>query len=674
MVRGMHYMCWHRDDWNYHPSMMSKRLNQIDDIERVGGNMLLWSCLGSGAIGIPYLEREAYEEIPPRFRFYGYLNDSEFCKECEKRGITAYAVLWKSQLWEFPAEIGEDGKLLALNKLRGEGKPVTLGMSELSRDLFPAQFRSVHEYFPNGLCRTDGSPVTDFLEDFAARALEGNKIHSSWLMVPGHDHHCYTPCGNNPAYREYMKKLVSIMIDAGCGGVLMDEYDSQFHAHGKSGCFCPDCIAQFRDYLRAHPCAETKDLDLDTFDYRQYLLSLGYRDGDLHADQLASRMEIPLYKTYTRFMLERMEQDMKEIRDHVKAYSLQVRGKELPVTANLYNCHPKSSGLRKYCDTICGEKAGIKLRQDAFYKFGYSYMAGKEGSFIEDPNDHILQIIDDIDNGIDDAYILFMLEPLAHGFNVAISYGGWLINLRKDSFYPNLDTEEKMGKWLKCHEDAFQMNPQAQIAVIYDQRSALDVELFSGNYPDPNREGGFRTFHDVTQELCNRHILFNVLYCSDDEPLTAERLAQYDTLLLPDVYMMPEEEKDVIRNFAGRAGAVGRIDRDFFHLDKRYTKFDELASWLLESNHTIWTEGCRDVGIALHKSPDGYNLHLLNYRLNSISRRIERVKEFKVKLPEQIKNVQIHSFPAGDAAAEIRNGELIIRNLDIHTIAQIKTR
>ena len=35
MIRGMHYMRWFREDWNYHPSLMSTRLQQIEDIENV---------------------------------------------------------------------------------------------------------------------------------------------------------------------------------------------------------------------------------------------------------------------------------------------------------------------------------------------------------------------------------------------------------------------------------------------------------------------------------------------------------------------------------------------------------------------------------------------------------------------------------------------------------------
>jgi len=61
MIRGMHYMCWYRNDWNYHPSMPMKRLQQVQDIVDMNGNMLLWSCLGSAAIGIQYLDKEANE-------------------------------------------------------------------------------------------------------------------------------------------------------------------------------------------------------------------------------------------------------------------------------------------------------------------------------------------------------------------------------------------------------------------------------------------------------------------------------------------------------------------------------------------------------------------------------------------------------------------------------------
>ena len=86
--------------------------------------MLLWSCMGSGGIGLPYLDKELNESMPGRLRFYGHLNDGEFARECARRGVLAFAVVWNAQLWEFPAEFDDDeAELKALNIPRGDGEP-----------------------------------------------------------------------------------------------------------------------------------------------------------------------------------------------------------------------------------------------------------------------------------------------------------------------------------------------------------------------------------------------------------------------------------------------------------------------------------------------------------------------------------------------------------------------
>lgn len=86
MLKGIYFMGWQRDMWNYHPSLPMKNMQMVEDIVDMHGNMLIWSCLGSGAIGLPYMDKEANENIPPRMRLYGYMNDREFCEECKKGG------------------------------------------------------------------------------------------------------------------------------------------------------------------------------------------------------------------------------------------------------------------------------------------------------------------------------------------------------------------------------------------------------------------------------------------------------------------------------------------------------------------------------------------------------------------------------------------------------------
>ena len=73
MLKGIYFMGWQRDMWNYHPSLPMKNMQMIQDIEDIHGDMLIWSCLGSGAIGLPYLDREANDDTSPRMRLYGFM-------------------------------------------------------------------------------------------------------------------------------------------------------------------------------------------------------------------------------------------------------------------------------------------------------------------------------------------------------------------------------------------------------------------------------------------------------------------------------------------------------------------------------------------------------------------------------------------------------------------------
>lgn len=676
MIRGMHYMCWYRNDWNYHPSMPMKRLQQVQDIVDMNGNMLLWSCLGSAAIGIQYLDKEANEQIPPRLRFYGYLNDKEFIEECGKRGITAFAVIWKAQLWEFPAEFNEDeSELLALNKLRGVGKKGWIGMRELSTDRYPKLFPSIKEFFPEGMTGSDGNSVKDFLEEFRTVTLDGKPILSTWLMVPGHEHYCNTPCGNKPTYMQYVRKEIEIMVDAGAPGIHIDEEDSQMHALLNAGCFCKDCMKGFRKHLKGNPSDETAGLDLDLFDYRKYLKEKGYTDNDLVGGQMDRRFRIPLFKAFVMFNMQGMEQNVVEIANYARAYSLQKHGKPVLVTSNHFHCLPHYTSIRKYCDFIIGEKSGIKLRQDGFYRFGYAFFGGKEGSFIEDPNDHVLQIIQDIDHAKNDSYILFMLEPLAHGFNIAIPYGAWLMNFKKDSFYPNLEIEHQMGEWLKKHEDLFTNHFVAETAILYDQRSALETELFLGGHQDSHREGGFRTFHDLSQTLCDQRILYNVIYVSPDEPLTPERLSDYKNLILPDAFSLPEDEILMIREWMSQGGHVislGKVDPRMADTRFSYQKFHDLKKWIVKTGTILDAQEVSDLGLALHKRDRGYALHLVNYRLNSSSRVIETIPRAEFTLAWCPREVKVHSFPESGAEASIEGNLLTVKNIGIYTIVDLQ--
>ena len=581
MLKGIYFMGWQRDMWNYHPSLPMKNMQMVEDICDIHGNMLIWSSLGSGAIGLPYLDKEANDPTPPRMRLYGYMNDREFCEECRKRGVKVFSVLWKAQLWEFGAEFNEEEtELLSLNILRGaSGNHKYVGMCELSTNQYPHLFDPIEKYFPDGLKDYKGRKVGDYLEEFKALSLEGRNILSAWLMAPDHDHKCYTPCCCKDSYLAYMKRDVEMMIDAGAGGLHIDEYDTQKHVLHNAGCFCGECMDKFSQYLKQHEIPLPDDADPDTFNYRAYLLEKGYKDENLLAFNGNDRWDIPLYRHFLNMQIGSIEWVVRELSAHAKAYARKKRGEDFPVTANLFQCFPISWDCKKHLDLLAGEKTDISLRQDGWYKFAFGWLNGKDSCFVEDPNAYVRDMVTDIKNGINDRCILFLLEPLAHGFHIAFPYGSWLQNQVKDAFWPDLRMLKRLGPWLDAHSRLFPRNPQADTAVIYDLPSAYEnlwtepsakasitynkVEKVNldgveelGRQGAFSNDGTFEAFFDLIQDMSSRKLFYNVIYESPDEELTPQRLEPYKTVVVPDAFLMEEKTIDVLNAYHAAGGEV----------------------------------------------------------------------------------------------------------------------
>lgn len=690
-------MGWQRDMWNYHPSLPMKNMHMLEDIVEMRGNMLIWSCLGSGAIGLPYLALEAEGMIEPRMRLYGYMNDKEFCGECLKRGIQPFAVLWKAQLWEFAAEWNEDEtQLLALNIPRDVGvKKGYVGMSELSVNRYPHVFPPIEHFFPQGLIDFRGNRVGDFLEEFKAVSLEGRDILARWLMAPGHDHKCYSACSNKESYLAYLKKETEMMIDANAGGLHIDEYDSQKHVLNNAGCFCPECVDKFRKYLKEKRILMPEDAEkIEEFDYRVYLLEKGYTDGDLVAGNGNRRWEIPLFREYVRMQMDSIEYVVGEVAEHARAYAQRQRGEAFPVSANLFNCYPHSWNCKKHLDILAGEKTNICLRQDGWYQFAFGWLGGKECCFVEDPNQYVRDMAEDMKDGINDRFILFLLEPLAHGFHLAFPYGSWLQNQVKDALWPDLRILKRLGKWLDEKESFFPRNPVAKVAVIYDWQSASENQWTEppaewhgayegGELPEElgaegafSGDGGFDCFFRLLQNLSDRHILYRVIYESPDEPLCSEELHTYDAILLPDAFAIQKEDIKLIQNYrlcGGQVITVGRKPENGFRGDRHFEEncmdalVDLLEGW--EQEITAIEEG--EYGIAWHDTGHGRVLHVINYCFDNESHRIRNLKPLSFSLDKAWKLGQVSTFPE-NPLLEVSYGQQVmeVKNAGIYTIIE----
>ena len=289
MERGVYFDAWFPRQHCYHPSLPPRRLTMVDDLAAYHATSLVWSALGGGSISLPYLEAEAHGEIDPRFRFYGFVNDAEFIRACRARGIKVFGIVFEVQGWDFPAELSDDeDRVLALNELRGEGRPARLGLRAFSQNRYPKLWKPVEHYFPDGLVNSLGEPVDDLLEECVSRDIHGAPCHARWVEVPDRGQECWLMDRNNPVWREYLRAVIRIQIDAGVDGVQLDEAETPLTALQYGGCFCRDCMTAFRAHVQADPPAELAGTDLGTFHYGEWLRERGW-------DFQARRDETPLF-------------------------------------------------------------------------------------------------------------------------------------------------------------------------------------------------------------------------------------------------------------------------------------------------------------------------------------------------------------------------------------------
>lgn len=673
LVRGMHYMAWHRDQWNYHPSLPMKRVGQIDDVETCGGEVLLWSCMGSAGLGLPYLDRELHEPVPGRLRFYGHVNDAEFARECAGRGILAFAVVWNAQLWEFPARFNDDeSELLALNVPRGEGTSGWLGISELSRDRYPKLYRPMADFLPDGLSDGDGTPIGDYLEAFRQVTLEGGDVLSTWLMAPGHDHRCHAPCGSDRAYMAYVHRQVEMMIDAGAGGIMVDEPDAMLVGLRHGGCFCDDCRRGFRDWLRAHPSDETARLDLDNFDYREHLLALGWTDATLARSVNRRLWDAPLHRAYVDYVYDLMVRNLAEVADHARGYSRRMRGEAVPVSANVYNYYPEFAPFRRSLDFLTGEKSGLGRRQDGWYRFARAFQGGLPSCLIEDPTTHVLEIVEELKDGRNDAYDLLMLEPLAFGMNLAVPYGAWLINRVPDAMYPDMRNARRMADWLTANDASFTGRPTADVAVVYDQRSAARQSLWTALERDKDRH---TPFHRAIQALCDAGVSARVLYVADDEPLTSDRLTGLTRVLLPDCDGLVAGELEALADWRGAGGGTATTGRPIAGTrgDRAFSEPDgsDLVEWMSDGCLTVRCRTADGIGWQLQAGQRSMFLHIVNYGLDPRTRRLETRDVVEFDLDWSPRFHKVAGYPGDGARADVLGRRLVIRDLPTYTIVEL---
>ena len=693
MERGVYFDAWFPRQHNYHPSLPPRRLKMIDDLVDYHATTLVWSALGGGSISLPYLEQEAWGEIDPRFRMYGFVNDSEFIAAAQARGIDVFGIVFEVQGWEFPVELNdEEDRILALNELRGEGHRDWLGLREFTQNRYPKLWKSHREYFPDGLRDRDGNQVTDLIAECCSRDIHGNPCHAHWVECPDREHACYTMDRNNPVWREYLKAIIRIQIDAGVAGIQLDEAELPLTTLQYGGCFCRECMLQFREWLQALPASDVPDelrgTDLSTFHYGSWLLERGY-------DFKTNREATPLFWTYVRFQRDAITRYFREMTDYARDYAAST-GRSIRVSGNFFNCLDQYYALEPDVDIVMTEMRNTRYRQPAWYRYVRGFGGDKPVIVVENPYGGIVpELVAALDAGrAHDRFRMSLYEAAALGVNMSVPYGSWMGSIQEHAFSAPHDLCVEIQDFLASHEALLSPRSLADVAVIYSVesnfRNGMRPEEIANN-PENIPAADQTPFWKASETLADARQPYDVVFFPEgvlraDDPARLD-LSQYRTVILPNCHHFTHLQAAALTAFldgGGQVIAVGQpglnlpqIQRKAILTHPGATMVETVAiDQLARGPQVVWDRDDLDLAVNVVPTASGAAIHIIRYDYDGALDAVPVLDAlaFTIRLPLAVDALACHD-PAGIMSGSLEpSGDAVritLANVPLYGIVEL---
>jgi hypothetical protein len=698
MQRGVYFDAWYPRQHNYHPTLPPRRLRMVEELERYRATMLVWSALGGGCVSLPHLEEEAYGPVPGRYRVYGYLTDAEFVEECGKRGIDVFGIVFEHG-WEYAVELDADeSRVVQWNETRDPSRTSGyLGMREFWQNRYPNLWNPREAYFPEPVLNAWGEPVEDILEECAQRTITGEPCHALWVECPDRDHFNIMLDRNNPVWREYLKAIVRIQIDAGVQGVQFDETEVPLTSLQYGGCFCRTCVTGFGEYLRALPQEELPESvrgeDLSSFDYRTWLLERGY-------DFVTDRHLTPLFPQYIRFQQGNIARYFEELATYARDYA-RSRGREVRISGNFFNLFEHYYPMAPHVDVITTEMRNTLWRQPEWYRYAAAFGRGKDVVVVENPYGGVVpEMVRMLQRGRGyDRFRQSLFEAAALGVNMSAPYGSWMGSVVEDAFYAPHDLVVEIQSFLADHENVLGTDPTAaELAVVYGIRSnalaRAEVELPADNRVNVLPEGDVLAFDQVSRVLCEAMQPYDVLFFPEGElradDLEPSDLARYRTIVLPSVDALTLRQAELLETYVdggGRLVVLGALGTNLGErmrplLAREGVTGAEPFAFSLDllpfGPQVRVVEGHTDAALGLHDLGDRVAVHLMRYDYDEAADRVPPLDRLvlDVRLPRALRSVAALDPAAAlraDVAVDADVHRLTLTNVGVYGVAVLSS-
>jgi hypothetical protein len=501
---------------------------------------------------------------------------------------------------------------------------------------------------------------------------------------------------NNPVWREYLKAIIRIQIDAGVDGVQLDEAEVPIQNFQYGGCFCRDCMKGFRQYLRDMPAeqrpAEVEGVDLETFHYGDWLLARGY-------DFKTNREQAPLFWEYHRFQIRQVYRYFGELAEYARQYAAE-QGRKVLVSGNFFNLIAHwYYAIEPQVDIIITEMRNTRYRQPAWYRYVAGFAADKPVIVVENPYGGVVpdlvQMLK-IGKGYD-LFRMSLYEAAALGASMSVPYGAWMGSVIQDSFHPPHELCAEIQTFLADHEFLYSRRTASEAAVVYSVETEFQRESGRGIFAD-NRynveTSEIGPFWQACEALSSAVQPYDVLFFPDGElrpdSLKPENLKQYRTLILPDCRYLTEAQARLLQAYLendGRLLVMGDLGANLPQEERAAilghsgTRQVEVGAsfdlhWLPFERQAQLSVPA-DIAIHLQRVEQGVAVHIIQYDYDSRRDQVPALDELNIdlRLPENFSSLDVFS-PGNSPEAELTISDklhrLTLKNLPLYSIVLLK--
>jgi predicted RNA-binding protein associated with RNAse of E/G family len=525
---------------------LAKDKKIVEEIKKLSIDALTWSCLGSGVISLYDLECEINGK---RIWDIEGISDKEFIEECKSSGIKVFGVIFTGQGYEIGIKTDEkEEKIIEFGRCDKNKK--FWGLEEFYKNRYPKLFKGYKHYFK------EDKKITSFLKETACRTINNELSRCYWTqeLEKYYDIKTYLMCKNSPHWKNYLKKIIEMQIDAGVSGILFDETASPYEAGILAG-FCKYCIKNFRNFL-----IEKYGNKYKNFDYRKFLKKRGHSFGT----QLNNFRNAKYGVDFLLFQKKAIRENLKELVEHTKNYAREKR-RDILITGNFGELLPYYFHLSSLVDIFNLElvfKIPPEERNTASLKLAKKLAKDKPVTLV--PSIFNSAYLRNKNKAVElEKY--FISECASSLTNYQIPYSCFTIE-GEGSYYPDVESLKTYQEFIAKNQDLFvDVKEFSSVYLLFSYYSYF----FTFNWLKYKGDH-FNSFSGCEKLLSEFHIPYEVILFGDNEYLEEiPDIEEEKPLFIPGVEYLSDAQIEFLKNYKNEIYIFGKFANFFENSKKR---------------------------------------------------------------------------------------------------------